>query len=118
MAHRSVRPDPEFASLANGKVRGVLTGLRAAGHDRVIIADDDVRYSGMQLTAIVEGLQHAEVVRPQNYFSPLPWHALLDTARTLINRMSGGDWPGTLAVRRSSLMDNGYDGNVLFENLE
>jgi hypothetical protein len=117
-AVRHIRPDSDLMVLANGKVRGVLTGLRQAHHDCAVIADDDVRYSSAGLRAIVESLQHAEVVRPQNYFSPLPWHALLDTARTLINRTSGGDWPGTLAVRRSALIEGGYDGNVLFENLE
>ena len=31
----------------------------------------------------------------------------------------GGDWPGTLGVRRSILQaTNGYDGTVMFENLE
>ena len=39
----------------------------------------------------------AHVVRPQNYFDPLPWHALWDTGRMLLNRALGGDWPGTLA---------------------
>ncbi len=33
--------------------------------------------------------------------------------------MSGGDWPGTLGVRRSVLeATGGYDGAALFENLE
>jgi len=115
---RHVRPDTDLDALANGKVRGVLTGLRAAAHDRIVIADDDVRYSTTALASIVASLDDADVVRPQNYFDPLPWHALLDTARTLINRTTGGDWPGTLAVRRSALMPEGYDGNALFENLE
>ena len=67
----------------------------------------------------MRALGDAEVVRPQNYFDPLPWHAWVDTARSLINRVSGGDWPGTLAVRKSVLLSaGGYDGNVLFENLE
>jgi hypothetical protein len=58
-------------------------------------------------------------VRPQNYFSPLPWHARWDTARTLINRAVGADYPGTLVVRRSVLESTGgYSGDVLFENLE
>jgi hypothetical protein len=49
----------------------------------------------------------------------VPWHARLDTARSLLNRVSGGDWPGTLGVRRSVLrMTDGYGGDVLFENLE
>jgi hypothetical protein len=58
-------------------------------------------------------------VRPQNYFDPLPWHAAWDTGRMLINRALEGDWPGTLAVRRSAILaTGGYDGNVLFENFE
>jgi hypothetical protein len=117
-AVRHLRPDADLMSLANGKVRGVLTGLRSATHDAVVIADDDVRYTEQSLDEVARALQHADIVRPQNYFVPLPWHAQLDTARTLINRMSGGDWPGTLAVRRSALGPLGYDGNVLFENLE
>jgi hypothetical protein len=37
----------------------------------------------------------------------------------LLNRLTGGDWPGTLGVRRSRLRTtNGYDGSVMFENLE
>jgi hypothetical protein len=68
------------------------------------------------MTSALEG---ADVVRPQNYFEPLPWHACLDTARTLLNRISGGDWPGTIGVRRAMLIaTHGYDGDVLFENLE
>ena len=58
-------------------------------------------------------------MRPQNYFGPLPWHARWDTARTLLNRAFGRDYPGTLAVRRSRMLAMGlYDGDVLFENLE
>jgi len=101
----------------NGKVAGVLTGLDLAVHDRVVIADDDVRYTPELLQRVVGLLDEAEVVRPQNAFEPLPWHALLDTGRTLLNRWTGGDWPGTLAVRRSAL-PHGYAGGVLFENLE
>ena len=37
-----------------------------------------------------------DLVRPQNYFEPLPWHARWDTARTLLNRGLGRDYPGTL----------------------
>ena len=106
-------------SVANGKVRGVLTALRVASHEAIVIADDDVRHTPESLAALANALANADIVRPQNYFSPLPWHARVDTARTLINRMTGGDWPGTLAVRRSVLQrTGGYDGNVLFENLE
>jgi hypothetical protein len=104
---------------ANGKVRGVLTGLELARHDRVVIADDDVRYSHGALATVVADLAEADLVRPQNYFDPLPWHARWDTARILLNRALSSDFPGTYAVRRSTLMRaGGYDADVLFENLE
>jgi hypothetical protein len=115
---RHVTPDPRHAFL-NGKVNGVLTGVACARNDPVVIADDDVRYTPVELERIVELLKRAHLVRPQNYFQPLPWHAKWDTARTLINRAVGDDYPGTLAVRRSFLdAVGGYDGDVLFENLE
>ncbi|CAN5576402.1 hypothetical protein BH24ACT26_BH24ACT26_13720 [soil metagenome] len=103
----------------NGKVRGVLTGVSVASRDKVIVADDDVRYDESTITRMVELLDGADLVRPQNYFDPLPWHARWDGARSLINRALGGDYPGTLAIRRSLLTElGGYDGDVLFENLE
>jgi hypothetical protein len=114
-----VAPDPALVHYANGKVAGVITGVRLASHDKVVIADDDVRYDEASLRAVGRALDGADVIRPQNYFDPLPWHACLDTARTLLNRISGGDWPGTLGVRRSFLLaTGGYDGDVMFENLE
>ena len=125
-AHRQwlgplVRHVPVDADLTGryGKVNGVVTGVRAAGSDRVVIADDDVRYDGEGLERMARLLGDADLVRPQNYFDPLPWHARWDTARTLLNRAFGADYPGTLGVRRSLLLAaGGYDGDCLFENLE
>ena len=115
---RHVAPDAARATLM-GKVGSVLTGLQLASHERVVIADDDVRYDAPTLRRVADALDDADVVRPQNYFDPMPWHACWDTGRTLLNRMSSGDWPGTLAVRRSTLRrTNGYDGRAMFENLE
>jgi hypothetical protein len=112
-----VRPQPWPGR--NGKVAGVMTGVRRAGHDLVVLADDDVRYDEPALRRIVWLLRDADLVRPQNYFAPLPWHARWDTGRTLLNRALGSDYPGTFAVRRSALLAaGGYDGDVLFENLE
>lgn len=102
-----------------GKVAGVRTGVRLARRERVVIADDDVRYDPGSLRRIARLLDDHDLVRPQNYFARLPWHARWDTARTLLNRALGRDYPGTLAVRRSRLLAIGlYDGDVLFENLE
>ena len=111
-------PDSDLRECLNGKVAGVITGLRRASNQLVVIADDDVRYDECSLMRVETALHDADVVRPQNYFDPMPWHAYIDTARTLLNRVSGGDWPGTMAIRRDTLGPHGYDGDVLFENLE
>jgi hypothetical protein len=114
-----VRPDPDLR-FSNGKVNGVLTGFRHCRFDKVVIADDDVRYEPRQLHRLELALDTADLVRPQNYFQPLPWHARWDTARSLLNRaLAGGDFPGTLGLRLTpQLRARGYDGDVLFENLE
>lgn len=111
-----IPPDSDLRGK-NGKVRGAVTGLRRASYEKVVVADDDVRYDRSSLDLVLEHLDRAEVVRPQNYFEPRPWHAVLDESRSLINRALDGDWPGTLAVRRSAL-PAGYNADVLFENLE
>jgi glycosyl transferase family 2 len=102
-----------------GKAAGVNTGVRLACNERIVVADDDVRYTPGELARMSALLDEHELVRPQNYFAALPWHARWDTARTLLNRALGGDFPGTLGVRRSCVLrGGGYDGDVLFENLE
>jgi hypothetical protein len=110
---------PDSRAGSNGKVLGVMTGLRRARHDAVVIADDDVRYGYPELERMVAELQHADIVRPQNYFLERTWHTQWDTARTLINRALGSDYPGTLGVRRGTVLSaGGYSADVLFENLE
>lgn len=109
-----------------GKVNGVIAGIRECSCERVVIADDDVRYEPAALERVIGLLAEADLVRPQNYFAELPWHARWDAARSLLNRVFTGDpdfpvgdFPGTLAVRRSSFLRSGaYDGRALFENLE
>jgi hypothetical protein len=114
--HRRSHDDLRFIS---GKVNAVVSGIREASYDRVILADDDVRYDEAALAGMSRLLDAAELVRPQNYYSPMPWHARWDTARSLINRAVSHDYPGTLGVRRAFFLDmGGYDGDVLFENLE
>lgn len=122
---RHLEPCPDFA-FAMGKVSGVLTGIRECSGERVVLADDDVRYEPSTLRRAVGLLDQADLVRPQNYFDELPWHARWDTARSLLNRVFTGDptfpvgdFPGTLVVRRSAVLaTGGYDGDALFENLE
>ncbi len=122
---RHLRPHPDL-DFAMGKVNGVVTGVLECSQERIVLADDDVRYDAATLRRAVGLLEGADLVRPQNYFDELPWHARWDTARSLLNRVftgdrdfAVGDFPGTLAVRRSAFLASGaYDGDVLFENLE
>lgn len=122
---RHLAPHPDF-DFQMGKVNGVLTGVLECSGERIVLADDDVRYDPSTLRRTVELLGGADLVRPQNYFDEMPWHARWDTARSLLNRVFTGDptfpvgdFPGTLAVRRSALLaTDGYDGDALFENLE
>ena len=113
-------PDPQYTYL-NGKVNGVHTGVDLASCERIILADDDIRYIPEDLKRMCHLLDRFEMVRPQNYISPLPWWARLETARILINRGSlrAGDYPGTCGFRRSTMRRVGpYDGDVLFDNEE
>ena len=108
-----------------GKVNGVTTGVLAARSQGVVIADDDVRWDREALeraAALLDGddlsapelLRSAALARPPRQ-RPQPPEQGLDR-RPGVPR---GDFPGTLVVRRASfLATGGYDGDVMFENLE
>jgi hypothetical protein len=113
---RHVHPASDIRG-ANGKVRGVLTGVRLVETEYVIIADDDVRYGADELAAMRAALDGADLVMPQNAFVPSVWHTVWDGARILLNRAIGGDMAGTIGVR-TAFLAAGYDADVLFENLE
>ena len=113
-------PDPRYKYL-NGKVNGVHTGVDLASCERIILADDDIRFDVVDIERMCDLLDDFEMVRPQNYLRPLPWWARLETARILINRgvLRAGDYPGTCGFRRSTMHRVGpYDGDVLFDNEE
>lgn len=113
---RHVRPDAALADPPD-KPCGVVTGARLARHDVVVVGDDDVRWGPSQLVEVLRRMDGLDLLRPHNRFDPAPWHARWDTGRMLLNRAAGGDWPGTLVVRRDALC-RGYRSGVLFENLE
>ena len=117
---RHVSPDPKYTYL-NGKVNGVHTGVDLASCESIILADDDIRYSEADIERMCGLLKACDMVRPQNFLSPLPFWARLEAARILINRgtLRAGDYPGTCAFRRSTILRLGpYDGDVLFDNEE
>lgn len=115
-----VAPDPRYTYL-NGKVNGVHTGVALASCERIILADDDIRYSASDIERMCHLLDRFEMVRPQNFIYPRPLWARLEIARILINRgvLRAGDYPGTCGFRRSTMYRVGpYDGDVLFDNEE
>ena len=117
---RHAEVDRSFGYL-NDKVNGIHTGVRLASTEKIILADDDIRYAAEEIDRVCELLDQFEVVRPQNFLSPLPWWARMEAARMLINRatLRTGDYPGTCAFRRRAMLRVGpYDGDVLFDNEE
>ena len=136
---RHEQVDRRFEFL-NDKVNGVHTGVRLASRDKIILADDDIRYTRRDIERICWLLDEFEVVRPQNYFpkaasASSPWSAepghvsrvpiapwaLTESARMLINRatLRTADYPGTCGFRRQTFIGAGeYDGDVLFDNEE
>lgn len=117
---RHEQVDRSFGYL-NDKVNGIHTGVRLAATEKIVLADDDIRYDGAGIEHVCELLDKFEVVRPQNFLSPLPWWARMEAARMLINRatLRTGDYPGTCAFRRGAMLRVGpYDGDVLFDNEE
>lgn len=73
---RHERVDPRFQFL-NDKVNGIHTGVRLARNEKIVLADDDIRYTPINLGQMCALLEEFEVVRPQNYLydphlSPLP----------------------------------------------
>jgi hypothetical protein len=117
---RHVTVDRKYTYL-NGKVNGVHTGVDLASCESIILADDDIRYTSEDIGRAYELLKRHDMVRPQNYLSPLPCWGRTEAARMLINRsvLRSGDYPGTCAFRRSAYLRVGhYDGDVLFDNEE
>ena len=117
---RHEKVDRSFGYL-NDKVNGIHTGVNLATTQKIILADDDIRYAAAQIDRVCELLDDFEVVRPQNFLAPLPWWARMEAARMLINRASLriADYPGACAFRRDSMLRVGhYDGDVLFDNEE
>ncbi len=82
-------------TVDSGRLAGVVTGVVAARHELVVVADDDVRYGREEMRDMAFRLGDAHLVRPQNVFRPLPWHA-----------------------RSACIASGGYDGDALFENLQ
>ena len=80
-----VRIRPQHRSFT-GAIDPLRVAMDVATCDKVIVADERVRYSVNALHEINGLLDAHEVVEPQDYFDPLPWWGGIDAGRMLVHR--------------------------------
>jgi hypothetical protein len=64
----------------------VRTAASLASCEKIIIANESVRYNIADLTELCALLDAHEVVEPQDYLEPLPWWGGIDAGRMLVHR--------------------------------
>lgn len=99
--HVAVRPEHR----AGSGVDIVRAASEHAACEKVIIADDDVRYTPEAIGKLCELLERHEVVEPQDYLDPMPWWGGIDAARILLHRgiEPQPDHGATFGFRRTAL---------------
>ena len=117
---RLIRVNKSYGFL-NGKVNAVYTGVSAGSCEKIILADDDIRFTASDIDRMKRELKFYDLIKPQNYFDPNPLWTQVDSARMLMNRslFSEGDFPGCFGFLKSAFQSAGFfDGDVLFDNEE
>ena len=90
----------------------VRAAAQVASCEKVIIADDTVRYNVADLTELCALLDAHEVVEAQDYLEPMPWWSGIDAGRMLVHRGIDPhpDRGATFGFRRSILRGlRGFD---------
>ncbi|HUR79651.1 MAG TPA: hypothetical protein VM733_02730 [Thermoanaerobaculia bacterium] len=90
---------------APGGVDLVRAAISYAACEKVIIANEDVRYTTEAIAQLCELLEMHEVVEPQDYLDPMPWWSGIDAGRMLIHRgiEPQPDHGATFGFRRSAI---------------
>jgi len=81
--HLAVRP--RYRSFVGG-IDIVRTAVDVSNCDRIIVADENVRYAPAAIESLCGLLDTHEVVEPQDYFEPLPWWSGIEAGRMLVHR--------------------------------
>lgn len=83
----------------------VRAASAVASCEKIVIATDDVRYTGEAIVRICALLDLHEVVEPQDYLDPLPWWGGIDAGRILVHRgiEPRPDHGATFGFRRSAV---------------
>jgi hypothetical protein len=82
---RHVAPRPRHQSFS-GAIDPIRAAIDFANCDKVIIADQNVRYDAEAIGRLCALLDNHEVVEPQDYFEPLPWWSGIEAGRMLVHR--------------------------------
>ena len=112
--HVAVRPEHRTPS---GSLDLVRSAAALAACEKVIVAEQDVRYTPDAIGQICDLLEMHEVVEPQDYLDPLPWWGGIEAGRMLVHRgiEPQPDHGATLGFRRSAVnsLRNLTTGEVL-----
>src|SRR3954451_13537156 len=89
----------------SGTIDVVRTAIDVSTCDKIIVAEENVRYDGEAVDQICELLDLHEVVEPQDYFDPLPWWIGIEAGRMLVHRGVEPlpDHGATFGMRKSSI---------------
>lgn len=100
---RVLRPDPACFGF-DPKRACIDSGITAASHERLIVADDDVRYAPDDLSRVASMLDYYEMVRPRDYIRPGCRASTMEAVRTLVARAAQADQDSlaTCALLRSA----------------
>ena len=82
---RHVAARPRHRSFS-GTIDVVRTAIDVSTCDKIIVAEENVRYDSEAIDSVCELLDTHEVVEPQDYFDPLPWWIGIEAGRMLVHR--------------------------------
>jgi hypothetical protein len=88
-----------------GGIDAVRTAVDVSSCDKIIVADENVRYQPDAIERVCNLLDQHEVVEPQDYFEPLPWWSGIEAGRMLVHRGVEPlpDHGATFGIRKSSI---------------
>lgn len=100
--HVAVRPEHR---TPGGAVDPIRAAASVAACEKVIYADQGVRYTPEAVGQICDLLDLHEVVEPQDYLEPLTWWGSIEAGRILVHRgiEPRPDHGATFGFRRSSI---------------
>jgi DNA-binding MarR family transcriptional regulator len=101
---RHVAARPRHRNFTGG-IDCVRTAIDVSNCDKIIVADENVRYHADAIESVCDLLDLHEVVEPQDYFEPLPWWSGIEAGRMLVHRGVEPlpDHGATFGIRKSSV---------------